>query len=252
MRTDRAASLGTQCLGCIVERVFVPNGAAAWKDTLNPAQPAAVTAGDGPVLVIAGAGTGKTWTLACRVAYLIEQGIPPERILLLTFSRRAAREMLSRAGRLVEHSRTGKVWGGTFHAIAHRLLRIYGRPLGLAPDFTVLDQADMADLIDLIRGERPAPADKRERRFPKKDTLVAIYSRMVNAGEGLSTVLEHAFPWCTDDADGIRAIFAEYTRRKRAQNLLDYDDLLLYWRAVAQSASGTQMALQFEHILVDE
>src|SRR5438105_7846909 len=250
MRTDRAASLGTQNLGCIVERVFAPNGAAAWKDTLNPAQLAAVTAGDGPVLVIAGAGTGKTWTLACRVAFLIEKGIAPERILLLTFSRRAAREMLNRAGRLVSQQRTGKVWGGTFHAIANRLLRIYARSLGLSPDFAVLDQADMADLMDLIRGERHAT--KQERRFPRKDTLVAIYSRMVNAGEGLSQVLEHAFPWCTDDADGIRSIFVEYTTRKRAQNVLDYDDLLLYWRAVAQSASGTQMALQFEHILVDE
>ncbi len=182
-----------------------------WKGSLNPAQLEAVTSADGPVLVIAGAGTGKTWTLACRVAYLIERGVPPERILLLTFSRRAAREMLSRAGRLVDQNRTGKVWGGTFHAIANRLLRLYGRPIGLAPDFTVLDQADMADLMDLIRGERHPARDKHERRFPKKDTLVAIYSRMVNAGEPLSVVLEHAFPWCTDDADGIRAIFAEYT-----------------------------------------
>jgi DNA helicase-2/ATP-dependent DNA helicase PcrA len=223
-----------------------------WKASLNPAQLEAVSCGDGPVLVIAGAGTGKTWTLACRVAYLIEQGTPPERILLLTFSRRAAKEMLSRAGRLVDQRRTGKVWGGTFHAIANRLLRLYGRPLGLSPDFTVLDQADMADLMDLIRGERHATGQKHERRFPKKDTLVAIYSRMVNAGEGLSSVLERALPWCTEEAEGIRAIFAEYTRRKRAQNLLDYDDLLLYWRAVGESSQGKQMARQFEHVLVDE
>src|SRR5262245_12752256 len=108
---------------------------------------------DGPLLVIAGAGTGKTWTLACRVAHLIERGVAPERILLLTFSRRAAREMLSRADRLVVGSRAKRVWGGTFHAVANRLLRLYGRPLGLPPDFTVLDQADMADLMDLIRGE---------------------------------------------------------------------------------------------------
>ncbi len=223
-----------------------------WKGSLNSAQLEAVTAADGPVLVIAGAGTGKTWTLACRVAHLIEQGVPPERILLLTFSRRAAREMLSRAGRLVDQNRTGKVWGGTFHAMANRLLRLYGRPIGLAPDFTVLDQADMADLMDLIRGERHPARDKHERRFPKKDTLVAIYSRMVNAGEPLSVVLEHAFPWCTDDADGIRAIFAEYTRRKREQNVLDYDDLLLYWRVLGQSSAGPLMAQQFDHVLVDE
>src|ERR1700736_3639323 len=137
--------------------------ATAWKESLNPAQLAAVTCGDGPVLVIAGAGTGKTWTLACRVAHLIELGVPPERILLLTFSRRAAREMLSRAGRLVDLKRTGKVWGGTFHAIANRLLRLYGRPLGLSPDFTVLDQGDMADLMDLIRGEQQSERDARQR-----------------------------------------------------------------------------------------
>jgi DNA helicase-2/ATP-dependent DNA helicase PcrA len=226
---------------------------------LNPAQLEAVTCGDGPVLVIAGAGTGKTWTLACRVAHLIERGVPPERILLLTFSRRAAREMLSRAGRLVDRQRTGKVWGGTFHATANRLLRIYGRALGLSPDFTVLDQADMADLMDLIRGELHPPRNTSalsqkatERRFPRKDTLVAIYSRMVNAGEPLSGVLVHAFPWCRDDGDGIRAIFAEYTRRKRAGNVLDYDDLLLFWRALGETPVAPDVAGLFEHVLVDE
>jgi DNA helicase-2/ATP-dependent DNA helicase PcrA len=225
---------------------------AGWKESLNPCQLEAVTCGDGPVLVIAGAGTGKTWTLACRVAYLIEQGVPPEHILLLTFSRRAAREMLSRADRLGLGNRTGKVWGGTFHAIANRLLRLYGRALGLSPDFTVLDQADMADLMDFIRGEQHPARDKHERRFPRKDTLVAIYSRMVNAEEGLSTVLESAFPWCAEDADGIRSIFAEYTRRKRTQNVLDYDDLLLFWRALGSTPAGKDAARQFDHVLVDE
>src|SRR5260370_20648574 len=224
----------------------------SWQESLNPAQLEAVTCGDGPVLVIAGAGTGKAWTLACRVAYLIDQGVPPERILLLTFSRRAAKEMLSRADRLVLGNRTGRVWGGTFHAIANRLLPIHGRALGLSPDFTVLDQADMADLMDFIRGEQHPTRDKHERRFPRKDTLVSIYSRMVNAEEGLSTVLDSAFPWCSDDADGIRAIFADYTRRKRAQNVLDYDDLLLFWRALGTTPAGTDVAHQFEHVLVDE
>src|SRR5215471_11784957 len=223
-----------------------------WKASLNPAQLEAVTCGDGPVLVIAGAGTGKTWTLACRVAHLIEHGVPPERILLLTFSRRAAREMLSRAGRLVDRQRTGKVWGGTFHAMANRLLRVYGRALDLPPDFTVLDQADMADLMDLSRGEQHPSRDRKERRFPRKDTLGAIYSRMVNASEPLSSVLEHAFPWCREEADGIRSIFAEYTRRKRDQNVLDYDDLLLYWRALGSSPVALDVARLFEHVLVDE
>jgi DNA helicase-2/ATP-dependent DNA helicase PcrA len=239
----------------LVEQVFASShvpSPATWTESLNPAQREAVTCGDGPVLVIAGAGTGKTWTLACRVAYLIEHGVPPERILLLTFSRRASREMLARAARLVDRARTGKVWGGTFHATANRLLRIYGRALRLSPDFTVLDQADMADLMDLIRGEQHSARDKKERRFPKKDTLVAIYSRMVNAGEPLSSVLEHAYPWCREDGDGIRGIFAEYTRRKRDQNVLDYDDLLLFWRALGDSPVGRDVAGLFEHVLVDE
>src|SRR5258708_22800664 len=149
--------------------MFASSG-ASWKESSNPAQLAAVTCGDGPVLVIAGAGTGKTWTLACRVAYLIEQGVPPERILLLTFSRRAAREMLSRADRLVLGNRTGKVWGGTFHAIANRLLRLYGRALGLSPDFTVLDQADMADLMDFIPRDHHPPHANHHRPFPRNNT----------------------------------------------------------------------------------
>src|SRR5215216_4224252 len=148
-----------------------PPASTSWMDSLNPAQREAVTCGDGPVLVIAGAGSGKTWTLACRVAYLIEQGVPPERILLLTFSRRAAREMLSRADRLVGQGKAQKVVGGTFHAVANRWLRLYGRPIGLAPDFTVLDQADSADLMDLVRSDLQLGKGARERRFPKKDTL---------------------------------------------------------------------------------
>ena len=133
-----------------------------WLDSLNPQQREAVTHDGGPLLVVAGAGSGKTWTLACRVAWLIDRGVLPQRILLLTFSRRAAREMLSRAERLVgavptangdERTATGRVWGGTFHAVANRLLRLYARPLGLTPDFTVLDQSDCADLMNLIRGD---------------------------------------------------------------------------------------------------
>ncbi|HET6320392.1 MAG TPA: ATP-dependent helicase [Chloroflexota bacterium] len=227
-------------------------GGVAWMDSLNAAQREAVTTGDGPVLVIAGAGSGKTWTLACRVAYLIQQGVPPERMLLLTFSRRAAREMLQRAARIVGHGKAQRVVGGTFHAVANRWLRLYGRPLGLRPDFTVLDQADSADLIDLIRGELHFDTAARERRFPKKDTLAAIYSRMVNAGQGLSAILETAYPWCVDEADSIRRLFAEFTQRKRNQNLLDYDDLLLFWRALAETPTGQAAARQVEHILVDE
>jgi len=219
--------------------------------TLNPAQREAVTHGDGPLLVVAGAGTGKTWTLACRVAHLVDRGVRPERILLLTFTRRAAREMLGRAGRLTGREIGGRVWGGTFHAVANRLLRLHGRSLGLSPHFTVMDQTDTADLMNLIRGE--LGLDARDRRFPRKETLAAIHSRAVNAGAKLIDVLKRDFPWCNEEADGIRAIFVAYGQRKREQHVLDYDDLLLYWKAlVADRATAGPVVRRFDHVLVDE
>lgn len=223
---------------------------ATWLEGLNDAQRRAVTHGDGPVLVIAGAGTGKTKTLACRVAFLIDQGVPPERILLLTFTRRAAAEMIGRAGRMIGPS-TSKVWGGTFHAVANRLLRVYAGAVGLPSDFTVIDQGDSADLMNLIRNDLGVA--KGNKRFPRKETLVRIYSRTVNAGEKLSAVLERNFPWCADDIDGIRSIFEGYTRRKRDNNVLDYDDLLLFWKAlVTRSPAAATVSDRFDHILVDE
>jgi DNA helicase-2/ATP-dependent DNA helicase PcrA len=220
-------------------------------EELNPEQAAAVRHGEGPLLVVAGAGSGKTMTLAARVASLIERGTRPERILLLTFSRRAAREMVSRARRLAANGDTGRVWGGTFHAIGNRLLRLHGRALGLTPDFTVLDQADGADVMNLLRDE--LGYSSRERRFPRKDTLAAIYSRTVNAGERLTDVLKRQYPWCLDEVEGIREIFRAYTERKRQQHVLDYDDLLLFWKALAtSSAAGPQLAAMFDHVLVDE
>ncbi len=223
---------------------------ANWRGSLNTAQREAVTFGEGPVLVVAGAGSGKTWTLACRVAHLIEQGVAPEQILLLTFSRRAAREMLMRADRLLGHGSADRVVGGTFHAVAHRWLRLYGHALGLPPDFTVLDQADSADLLDLIRGDHDMA--RTGRRFPRKDTLAAIYSRVINANQGLRSTLETAYPWCVEEASAIRDIFAEFARRKRAEHLLDYDDLLLFWRALAETPIGQEAARKVEHVLVDE
>jgi DNA helicase-2/ATP-dependent DNA helicase PcrA len=220
-------------------------------EELNPEQQAAVRHGEGPLLVVAGAGSGKTMTLAARVASLIGRGTHPERILLLTFSRRAAREMVSRAQRLATNGDTGRVWGGTFHAIGNRLLRLHGRALGLTPDFTVLDQADGADVMNLLRDE--LGFSSRERRFPRKDTLAAIYSRTVNAGERLTDVLKRRYPWCLDEAEGVREIFRAYTERKRQQHVLDYDDLLLFWKALAtSSAAGPQLAAMFDHVLVDE
>ncbi|HZB78594.1 MAG TPA: ATP-dependent helicase, partial [Actinomycetota bacterium] len=148
-------------------------------------------------------------------------------------------------------SETGRVWGGTFHAIGNRLLRLHGRALGLSPDFTVLDQADGADVMNLLRDE--LGYSTRERRFPRKDTLAAIYSRTVNAGEPLTDGLKRRYPWCLEEAEGIREIFRAYTERKRRQHVLDYDDLLLFWKAMATStATAPQLAAMFEHILVDE
>jgi DNA helicase II / ATP-dependent DNA helicase PcrA len=221
------------------------------EDELNDAQRQAVFHGRGPLLVVAGAGTGKTKTLAARVAHLISQGVLPERILLLTFTRRAAREMLDRAGRLTDRRVSGRVWGGTFHATANRLIRIHSSALGLSPDFTVMDQSDAADLMGLVRAD--LDFGDGGRRFPKKETLASIYSRVVNANTKLTEVLERDYPWCASDVDGIRSVFEGYTHRKRRQNLVDYDDLLLLWK-VLSTKSGTAhiVANMFDHILVDE
>ena len=222
-----------------------------WLDELNPEQRRAALHDGGHLLIVAGAGSGKTRTLACRVAHLLAGGVRPERILLLTFSRRAAREMLAQAGQLAEAEGARRVWGGTFHAVANRLLRQHGAAVGLRSGFTVLDQGDNADLLGLVRHE--LGLGERGRRFPTKDTLAAIYSRVVNSQEKLADVVERSYPWVRNDLDGIKAVFAAYVERKRARNVVDYDDLLLYWRALAASTRvGPVLRSGFEHILVDE
>jgi DNA helicase II / ATP-dependent DNA helicase PcrA len=215
----------------------------SWRTGLDAAQLEAVTAGPGPVLVIAGAGSGKTKTLAAR---LLEDGADPDRILLLTFSRRAAKEMLHRAGALTR-VRTARVWGGTFHAIGNRLLREYGHALGLPASFTILDAGDASDLFGVIRTDLGLA--ERGRRFPRKETLVDIYSRVVNAQEPLAQVLKERFPWCEQEADGIRDTFAAYLERKAELSVLDYDDILLYWRALV---TDSHLDARFDHVLVDE
>ena len=207
----------------LFERVF---------EDLNPEQLAAVNHGEGPLLIVAGAGSGKTMTLAARVGLADRARHPPRADPAPHVQQARRREMVSRAARLVTTD-TGHVWGGTFHAVGNRLLRLHGRALGLTPDFTVLDQADGADVMNLLRDELGFSA--RERRFPRKDTLAAIYSRTVNAGERLTDVLKRHYPWCLDEAEGIREIFRAYTERKRQQHVLDYDDLLLFWKALATS-----------------
>jgi UvrD/REP helicase N-terminal domain len=156
--------------------------------------------------------------------------------------------MLGRAERLTGERGVGRVWGGTFHAMANRLLRLHGRALGLSPDFTVLDRSDTADLMDLIRGD--LGLGQGERRFPRKETLADVYSRTVNAQEKLRAVLERDYPWCVEELEGIREIFEAYTGRKRTANALDYDDLLLFWRALAQTTPEANAT--FTHVLVDE
>jgi len=218
---------------------------------LNPEQRAAVEHLGGPLLVVAGAGSGKTRTLACRVARLVERGVPPERILLLTFTRRAAREMLGRAGSLTGGRGLGRVWGGTFHGTANRLLRTHGGALGVPAGFTVLDRSDTADLMDLIRGD--LGLGEGERRFPRKETLADVYSRTVNAGAKLGDVLRRGYPWCADEIEGIRRIFERYVERKRGQDALDYDDLLLFWHALCRNpVAGPAISGMFDHVLVDE
>ncbi|MEX1100915.1 MAG: ATP-dependent helicase [Actinomycetota bacterium] len=218
---------------------------------LNEPQRRAVDHGEGPLLIVAGAGTGKTATLAARVARLLEGGVPASRILLLTFSRRAGAEMLARAERITGDGATAEVWGGTFHAVANRLLRVHGRSVGLLPDFTVLDQADVADVMNLVRNELGYGSGQR--RFPRKETLAQIYSRTVNTGEKLREVLRRWYPWCAEEFEGVRAIFTAYAARKRETNTLDYDDLLLFWDALAASdQAGPALAERFDHVLVDE
>ena len=165
-------------------------------DSLNERQREAVSAEPGHLLVLAGAGSGKTRTLAYRVSYLISRGIAPERILLLTFTRRASEEMLKRAASVIPsgNSATSQVWGGTFHAFANRILRMYSQVADLPPDFTIIDRTDAEDLLDVIRNDMAF--SQKESRFPRKGTCLAIYSRRVNGNDELETVLKKDFPWC--------------------------------------------------------
>ncbi len=263
-------------------------------DGLNAQQRAAVIHGEGPVLIIAGAGTGKTRTLVHRVAHLIARGVPPARILLLTFTRRAAAEMLRRVESLLqtlsavpayatvnpkgqldllvadrEEARVAPaatleshvrpltpgaqrlVWGGTFHAMAARLLRIHGPSAGLDPDFTILDRSDSEDLLDVARTE--LGLTKTRKRFPRKGTCLAIYSHCVNSGRPVEEVLERHFPWCRDEASALKELFRAYGQRKEQGTILDYDDLLLFWRGLlADPLAGAGIRERFDHVLVDE
>src|SRR6185437_12526827 len=232
-------------------RVSSPRCMSAASHELNPAQHAAVTHGDGPLLIIAGAGTGKTRTLVHRVVHLIDRGVAPQRILLLTFTRRAAQEMLRRVEALTG-SRGARVHGGTFHATAHRLLRSYGAQAGLAPAFTTRDQGDAIDLGGISRAE--LGFGQRKSRFPRKETLHHVYSRHVNTEIAVGDILRDEFPQFEEHAADINRVFADYTARKERRNLVDYDDLLLFWAAMLDAPGdlGTRIAALYDHVLVDE
>ena len=232
----------------------------AWMEQLNEAQRAAVSHEGGPLRVLAGAGTGKTTALSARVAWLLATGTPAERILLLTFTRRAARQMLDRTGVMLAAQQkdgrsdptTGRVMGGTFHAIAHRTLRRYSQALGIPEGFSVLDPSDAADVIDLVR-EEGCYAQSSGQRFPRKALLLDLYSRAVNTGRSISTVTAAVAPWANDVVEQIIEICRGYVASKRAGGMLDFDDLLLLWRAAAlDDRLGLRLASSFDHILVDE
>ena len=220
-------------------------------DGLNAEQREGATAMGAPLLIVAGAGTGKTRTLVHRVAYLIETGVRPERILLLTFTRRAAQEMLSRVERLIG-AQGRHVQGGTFHGTAHRLLRTYGPAAGVAADFSIMDQADAEDLMQV--GRAHSGAATKNKRFPKKETLHALYSRHVNTEKTLHALLHEEHPNFVEYEEGIAKIWADYTRRKADRNLVDYDDLLLFWVLLLEQAPdlAARISGQWDHVLVDE
>ena len=232
---------------------------------LNPEQRLAVEYGAAsikdcrPLLLIAGAGSGKTNTLAHRVAHLIVLGIDPRRVLLLTFSRRAAVEMQRRVERIcrkVLGGKTGSIgealaWSGTFHAVGARLLRDYAVRIGIEPEFTIHDREDSADLVGLVRQE--LAFSEKQKRFPRQGTCLSIYSRVVNSEAALDDVLGRFFPWCVEWGVELKQLFQGYVEAKQKQNVLDYDDLLLYWaQMMTEPAIAQEIGGRFDHVLVDE
>src|SRR6202162_4343598 len=241
-------------------------------DSLNPPQRRAATFGlavpdkgvsAGPLLILAGAGTGKTNTLAHRTAHLVLNGVDPARILMLTFTRRAAQEMIKRTQTIVaevlsDRGRAGDrsvvsrlLWSGTFHSVGNRILRLYAKHLGLDPSFTVLDRADAADLMDVVRHELGFSA--KDKRFPRKDACLAIYSYRVNTRLPLKQTLEEQFPWVSEWEADLTRMYREYVGRKQKNRVLDFDDLLLYWHVMMQTPALAQsLSKNFDHVLVDE
>src|SRR5262245_485541 len=204
----------------------------------------------GPLLVLAGAGTGKTGRLVARAAWLCERGMQPSRILLLTFTRRAADDMLSRASARAR-SANGRVTGGTFHAIAHRIIRQHAESFSLPPQFTVIDPADVTDLLDSHRADHGLVSTAR--RAPRAAVCADIYTRCVNTQMPVTEVVQRDFPWCIDYTGQLGELFRGYVAHKRSHALVDFDDLLLLWRAaLADPAAGPVLRGMFDAVLVDE
>ena len=218
---------------------------------LNPQQLAAVTAGDGPALVIAGAGSGKTRALVYRVAYLIDSGVDPSNILLLTFTRKSAQEMLDRAGALIG-ARSQRVFGGTFHSVANVLLRRYGRAIGIEPGFTILDRGDAEDLIALVRSQ--LGLNEKDKRFPRKGTIMEMVSKSENTLRSLDEVVLEEFGHFADHREDLGRLQKAYQAAKREKQLLDYDDLLVMLRQLLlqDESARTAISRQYRYILVDE
>jgi DNA helicase-2/ATP-dependent DNA helicase PcrA len=221
---------------------------------LNDEQRAVAQFDGGPLRVLAGAGTGKTTALSARVARLVADGIPAERVLLLTFTRRAARQMVDRSqARLARAQiRSGRVAGGTFHSVAHRTLRQHAARLGLPEGFSVLDPADAGDVMDVVRDETVKDLPN-SRRFPRKSTLLDLYSRAVDTSTPVAEVVTAMAPWASDLVEPIGAVCKAYIARKRRLGLLDFDDLLLHWRqALRDDLVGASLGGMYDHVLVDE
>src|SRR5690348_2779599 len=218
-------------------------------DGLNDEQRRAAAHPAGPLLILAGAGTGKTRTLVARAAWLCEQGVQPHRILLLTFTRRAAEDMLSRAaGR--GRPAAGRITGGTFHAIAHRIIRQHAESFSLPPEFTVIDPADTSDLLDARRADHGMTGTQR--RAPRAAICADIYTRCVNTQRTVAEVVRAGFPWCAEYAGQLAELFRGYVAHKRGHGLVDFDDLLLLWRAaLADPAAGPVLRGMFDAVLVD-
>jgi ATP-dependent DNA helicase UvrD/PcrA len=224
--------------------------AASLLDGLNEEQRRAAAHPGGPLLILAGAGTGKTRTLVSRAAWLCGQGVQPSRILLLTFTRRAADDMLSRATAGVR-SASGRITGGTFHAIAHRIIREHAESFSLPAEFTVIDPADMADLLDARRADHGLAGTQR--RAPRAAACADIYTRCVNTQRTVAEVVRGGFPWCTEYTGQLAELFRSYVAHKRSHALVDFDDLLLLWRAaLADPAAGPVLRGMFDAVLVDE